>query len=50
MALAIFMLNLSYINRQITPPSPLKVAGRRGVFFWWILVHHVENLPEKPTD
>jgi hypothetical protein len=41
---------LSYINPQITPPSPLKVAGRRGAFIWRILLHHVENPPEKPAD
>jgi hypothetical protein len=41
---------LSYINPQITPPSPLKVAGRRGAFIWRILLHHVEIPPEKPAD
>jgi hypothetical protein len=41
---------MSYIKPQITPPSPLKVAGRHGAFIWQILVHHVENPPEKPAD
>jgi hypothetical protein len=26
------------------------MAGRRGVFIWRILLHHVENPPEKPAD
>jgi hypothetical protein len=26
------------------------MAGRRGTFIWRILLHHVENPPEKPAD
>ena len=26
------------------------MAGRRGAFIWRILLHHVENPPEKPAD
>ncbi len=40
----------SYIKPQITPPSPLNVAGRHGAIFWRIMVLHMENPPEKPDD
>jgi hypothetical protein len=26
------------------------MAGFHGAFSWWILLHHVENLPPKPAD
>jgi hypothetical protein len=26
------------------------MAGRRGTFIWRILLHHVENSPQKPAD
>jgi hypothetical protein len=32
------------------PTLSPKVAGRRGVFIWRILVHHMENPPEKHAD
>ncbi len=41
---------LSNINLQITPPSPLKVATCHGALSRRILLHHVENPPQKPTD
>ncbi len=51
--MSIFILNWAENNQpvielyqpQITPPTPLKVAGRRGAFIWRILLHHVENPP-----